>query len=79
MERLAKQQAAKEEIAVGIDACQLKLEAKTQQVAELLKTDNEIMKELKGMCGDSPFWEALLKTFKRKIKRAKVRHHPAAA
>ena len=71
MERLAKQQKAKEDIIISIDGCQVKLEAKTQQVAELLKTDEQIMKELKTMCGDSPFWEALLKTFKRKIKRAK--------
>ena len=29
------------------------------------------MKELKALCGDSPFYEQLFKTFKRKIKRVK--------
>ena len=71
MERLGAKQKEKSDVLVAIDECQEKLEASKQRVEEILKEDAQILKELKGLCGDSPFWEQLFKTFKRKIKRVK--------
>jgi len=70
-ERLGAKTKEKSDVLVAIDQCQEKLEGTKKRVDEILKEDAQILKELKALCGDSPFYEQLFKTFKRKIKRVK--------
>jgi len=71
MDRLGAKTKEKSDVLVSIEQCQEKLEETKKRVDEILKEDAQILKELKALCGDSPFYEQLFKTFKRKIKRVK--------
>ena len=70
--RLESKHNEKAEIVVRVAECQEKLTQKKVEIERLLDRDRQIMAEFHSALGDgNKFYDALLKIFKRKIKRKK--------